>query len=588
MTIAGIGPQRIHGYQTEELLSLGASIIDESGVVDALLDYGDERSLRRTVRAVALRGLLIAIFVVCYAVGPAKVADVFRFISHQLTADQRRRLGFPLNDDDIDIMTHSAEGADAADAQRKTKAVYQRIWSQLNRYLEPIDTTPTSGARKRRNRAEHAKTAPSDRKDRLDRQHDIVNRIIRASLTYSLPDGSAALDAIPHWKGDVTIDGHHVTLGLLNGNADEALTAVPRAKAMAHVRRLGGAMAIDITAVVAVGRPTEPHVPGYVLAATIGDPKGADTPGALAALDLADANGFRPRGGTRYQMAIVDQGFSDGVGFNEGLLDRNYTLVAESAIDDAILHNLDRSGALHGGPYLFNGQIFCPGALPLLRSDFLDCPPSRADADAWVQYREREAALFRGRMPTNGRPVRTVKRATGRPRKDAPQHSDSHFRVAVQCPARAGYAVCALLEGRGIQWPDGMGRIPGPPVVAVESDLPKCCTQMTTNVLMDEAQFKQYQGFVRGSEEHRDWYEMARAQNERAFSRLTDSTGANLRDRSVTQRKDGILVILFAMAMAIVNVKERQRYESECAYQNSDALTHERREAIRARPPRRR
>jgi hypothetical protein len=486
-----------------------------------------------------------------------------------------------IDDEDILELTRDVDPESPRAVAQKTHAVYMRVWGKLDRFLKAIDTTTEHGASRRHTRGENASAARHDREERIVRQHDVLNNLIRASLVIKQSDGAEPLAAIPHWKGDVTIDGHHMTFGLLHGNADEALTAVPRAKASAHVRRLKYAMAIDITAVVVVGRPTDPYVPSYITSAVLGDPKGADTPGALLALDIAERNGFRPRSGTKHQYCIVDMGFSNGIGFNAGLLARDYTLIAETDVDARNLHNLDSQGSTTGGPLLFNGQIFCPGMRPLMVNEDLGCPKARAETPEWVDHRERERRLLIGRMPTNGRPVATPLRRRGRPRADqSGATTETVYRVPVQCPARAGYAVCSLLEGRGIAWKDGTGRIPAPPAALSEADLPDCCRQMTTTVTMNESQFKQYQGFVRGSEAHRDWYEMARAQNERAFARLTDPTGANLRDRTVRQKKDGMIVILVGMAIAVANIKARQRYETECNLQQKDSLSHERRELI--------
>lgn len=534
----------VHEDDTTAVLELGAKIIDESGIVEALKAAAEPVSGRgrpAELRQYDARAVLIAVFELAYSTRLVSITNLLSALWFRYTDEQMELIGLPAWRD-----------ADRAARIKRHSGVHRNEYGRLStfftRMLAPIDDTPVTAHKRLTNREFKAATAnPSpELVERRQRRDVLLNRIVAATIDRSLFEG---------YQGHLAVDEHNVFIALYDRptrvDPDAVRGGNPMSDYTPKHRRSGHAWAIGLTGAVSVYRPGQPPVPRVAFGIGFDPPSAASIEAALTAIDAAEANGLIPAPtANQHKWFVGDMAYNIRHGFNAALLERGWSQLMDYPTHWGTVHDLwqDRDT---DGPRLVNGVVICPGIPgPVARALKLKRLPDNASSDA---IHRRALDLHRiqaATMPTNGRPVRTIERGRGRPRKDAPP-AEAVYKLKVQCPAECKKIRCALV-------PKSMNLDAAKfPMTSPPANPPTACQRLNSTVIMTEQQFKQYSPLMAGSFEHDDFYRHARSHNENYFSRLTSETGGALRDRKVVQRRNSGAALVIAFGVAVTNIKEQ-------------------------------
>jgi len=534
----------IHEDDTSAVLVLGAKIIDESGIVESLQAAAEPVSGRGRpveLRQYDARAVLIAFFELAYSTRLPSITNLLTALWFRYSEEHMTLIGLPgWRDEDRaarikrDLSVHRNE--------------YNRLSTFFARMLQPIDDTPVTARKRLTNREYDAATSQlaPELLQRRQRRDDLLNRIVAASVDRQLFEG---------YQGHLAVDEHQVLVALYDrptGVAPDALRGGnPMSGYTRKQRRSGHAWAIGLTGAMSVYRPGQTPVPRVVFGIGFDKPSAASIDAALTAIDAAEANGLIPEPkANQHKWFVGDMAYNIRDGFNAALLERGWTQLMDYPAHWGTVHDLWQDGD-SAGPRLVNGVVICPGIPgPVVRALDLkrlpDNPTDEATHRRSLDLRRIQAAT----MPTNGRPVKTVERGRGRPRKDAPA-AETVFKLKVQCPAECKMIRCTLV-------PKSMDLDPAEfPMTSPPEDPPTACQHLNSTVTMTERQFKQYSALMSGSFEHDDFYRHTRSHNESFFSRLTHDTGGGLDERKVVQRRNSGASLILALSVAVTNVKEQ-------------------------------
>lgn len=165
-------------------------------------------------------------------------------------------------------------------------------------------------------------------------------------------------------------------------------------------------------------------------------------------------------------------------------------------------------------------------------------------------------------MGLNSRP--RLSRPRGRPPLGVPPRFD--VKVEQVCPAVQLRVRCPLK-------PDSMTRAAFGAPLAVptwRADDLQCCAQSIVTVTLTPDQFKKSQwGLVGASWEHTLYFEAARARTEQTFSMLKSAHITNLADLNWGPRREPMVKILLALAIASTNHRIQKTYKSRQSREES-------------------
>jgi hypothetical protein len=466
-------------------------------------------------------------------------------------------------------------------SQRLWRAEVARAQFQLTRLLAPIDDTPLPAARRHTiDATAAARTEEHEAARALCRQ--VMNRMVRAGLevanTEYYPDVAPedlSSGLLRGFKGDVGMDEHNVAVSTSYGQRTKVRSAKSLARYAGHVRREKQAMAVGLSAAIAVSRPDCPKVPPVLVAFDLHDAASEANAGARNALEAMEANGLRPEvRGRGHQYIVVDKAYPYYVGFNKHLLANRWTIVGKyvTATDKMLkggapFADMSPADAPASGPYQFNGVFLCPGigAKYLAENRGFDIPRDQDVTPEWLAsndatVRQLTAAI----MPTNGRPKSRKQNRRGRPAANARPIEDQ-WTVEVRCPAAAeNPKVRCPRVAHSMQLPEN--EFPTLHLAPkAEEPAPKCCTDdhgaMQLN--LNEKHIKNWQTLMAGSWEHQDFYAPARTTTERYFGRLMNPQTGDLSLGKIEWQRNAFVAMAITATVLVTNARVIDKWEED-------------------------
>lgn len=496
-------------------------------------------------------------------------------------------------------------GATRADMQKAKKlyqAEYQRLWQAMQRLFAPMDDTPLVANHTARNRptVKEVETAAADPALAAKRalMLEVVNAIIAGGLHIENqkrhPDKTIHNGVLADHEGHIAIDETHLEVGSWGNLKKDKAPGNFRARPHAHHRTLKGAPAlIGLTLSVAVARPDQPNdVPGVCVGASIHHPTGGLGSAVIDIVDAIDANNLRAtQGSNRSQYVIVDGGYTRARDLNRQLHNRKYGMVMEYAEDQRIVHEVgairNDDGTRTPGIVMYAGRPLCPGVnrreLERLKLELPDRRRTRnADGslsvvrdtdntdDEDIDDDTDETRVYDGAelvahdktlekvlpfvMSTNGRPTETTNRTRGGQRKNhtAPEPV---MAVTLVCPHKKGTALCPLFPEYYDDNAPELPRVPNAPVDLPNEQRPSCCQNTMARARIPMPEFKNWQDFMPGTWEHRDWYTGPRSANERYNNNIKRANGGGpgLDRGRIAPRKSAPFALFTAMSIANAN-----------------------------------
>ncbi len=451
--------------------------------------------------------------------------------------------------------------AERAEQHRERK----RFVAWLNRRLAPLDPSPDQPARRITNTAHRRIIAARSAAQRAasqeatERLRTVTNRIVYGSIIDPQPPG-AVVDIV----ADETIydlAGPSAGLGIKPDKHRGAAyfgSYYSRDKHTTTVRQDGSGggnrgFGIGLTAVVRVGPPDQLHAVAPVV---IGIDIHTPTSGSTEALDIAirhaKRNGLDTRrtGRARLPYLTVDMGYNPKEGFARLMLDHQYAAVMRYpqrwTLTNTAANPPGSTAVRPPGPIQFAGSFYCPAAASLLAEHRMPKTRDLLADDGWEAHDRRLTSVLPFLMGSNSRP--RLSRPRGRPPLGVPPRLD--VKVEQVCPAVQLRVRCPLK-------PASMTRAAFGAPLAVptwRADDLQCCAQSISTITLTHEQFKRAQwGLVGASWEHTLYFEAARARTEQTFSMLKSAHITNLVDLKWGPRREPMVKILLALAVASTN-----------------------------------
>ncbi len=536
--------EHVHEDDTAAVLTLGARLIDDSGIITGLADAAgptSNRGRRPSLKPYDARAVLVATFELAYSARLVSVTNLLDALWFRYTAEEMELIGMSDWRDE-----------DRAARMRADDSVHRNEYVRLSTFftdlLRPMDDTPVTAGKRLTNREYGAATAetPPELLQRRALRDRLMNRLVAASVDPGL---------MVNYRGHLAVDEHNVTIALYDAPTGVQPDAVRGGNAMggfsAKHRRNRNGWTVGASCGVSISQPGQAPVPRVCLGVGFDRPSAASIDAALTIVDEAEANGLIPKlPATQHKWFIGDKAYNNRDGFNASLLERGWTMLMDYPKHLGTVHELWQDGE-SDGPRLVNGVVVCPG-IPGRVVRGLDLRPLPDNASP-AQIHRRELDLRRvqaATMPTNGRPVRSLDRGRGRPSKNA-NDLPVVYKQKVQCPAESGKIRCPLVK-ESLDLDPATFELASPP-----AHPPTCCRQFNSHVAMDERTFKQHSALMVGSFEHDDFFRHARSHNENYFARLSSKTGGNLHERSVVQRRNSGVSLVITLAVVATNIKEQ-------------------------------
>lgn len=567
---------RVRETDQDGVLQLVAPIIDESGIVATLQRATPPRSpagAPTKYGQYTARGVLIAMFHIAYAGRPLSLPELLKTLWFDYTDQQMLFIGMP------GLRTEDRRNAIRTD-RNALKSEHQRLWSFIQTLFAPMDDTPRSPAK--RVSKEQGKKAQEKARVTLVQEatlrRTIVNDLITATIDGSLLSG---------WKGDLAIDEHVVNTSRTKGkyfvDTTELAGATPMASRYPRQNRVGDGWHVGLTRAVATSRPYGKRVPTICVALDIDKATAGNINAALNCVDEFDRRGLRPAiAKTDRQYLVTDQGYSRNTGFNVDLLRRGYSLLMHYAKDEGRTFDLSKEvdrNAQEFGPYLHHGAVVCPAARKTIRTPNIAVPSPTASARIVAKFEEQEERLAALTMPVNGLPEVTQQRKPGRPRKGDLGTLETVVKLRVKCPAVAGKVRCPVLID---DYLDPANRdLPDVGFDAPLDNPPKVCQSDHTTITFAQPRFRYYQPVMEGTWKHSDWMAVNRSRDEGFNNLLTSTEVGNLQDRALYSRRNPVIAMTIAFAVASTNLKAQDKWR-EVLLENGGVPPDESRVAIRA------
>ena len=568
---------RVRETDVNGVLELVAPIIDESRIVEALTQNAKPRSAAGAPAKYGqytARGVLIAMFHIAYAGRPLSLPELLKTLWFDYTDQQMAFIGMP------DLRTVDRKEAIRTDI-RALKSEHQRLWTFIRVLFEPMDDTPRSPAK--RVSKEQGKKAQERARVTLAEQTSLRRRLVNDLITATIDQ-----DLLKDWRGDLAIDEHVINTSRIKGRYFVDTTklhgATPMASRYPKQNRVGDGWHVGLTRAVATSRPYGKRVPTICVALDIDKATAGNVDAALNCIDEFDRSGLRPAPAkTDRQYVVTDQGYSHNIGFNVDLLRRGYSLLMHYAQDERRTFDLSREvdpNAEEFGPYLHHGAVVCPAARKTIRTANMPVPPPSASERTVAKFEEQEKHLTALTMPVNGLPEVTQRRKPGRPRQGQQDTLETVVKVRVKCPAAAGKVRCPILGQASYLDPRNQD-LPDVGFDAPLDDAPKVCHSDTSTITFTQQRFRYYQPVMEGTYKHSDWMASNRSRDEGFNNLLTSTEVGNLQDRFLYSRRNPVIAMAIAFAVASTNLKAQDKWR-EVVRDHGGIAPDEARVAIRA------
>lgn len=465
-------------------------------------------------------------------------------------------------------------------SEKMWRAEVNRLQEQMTHLMALIDDTPLPAAR--RHAISDTQKARTDEHDaaRILRR-EVQNRLVKAGLVVANAEYYPGLE--PHelskgllrdFKGDVGVDEHNVVVSTRYGQRAKNRPAKQLARYSGHVRREGQAMAIGLSAAIAVGRPDSPKVPPVLVGFDLHDAASGANAGGRNALAAMESVGLRPTPkGRGHQYVVVDKAYPRYVGFNAHLLENKWTILGKyvTGTDEirgaAPYADMSPAGSGTSGPYQFNGAILCPGigANYLYENRGFDIPSDQDMSTEWMtsnqdKVRQLSAAVMR----TNGRPKPRKQRGSGRPAAGS-RPIENEWTIEVFCPAASANAkvrcprVSTSMDLPASEFPT-LAHAP-----EADAPAPKCCTDKfgAMQLVLDERHIKDHQTKMAGSWEHQDFYAPARTTTETYFGRLMDRDSGDLTNGKIEWQRNAFVALAITATILVTNKRAIDKWEAD-------------------------
>ncbi|MBB2769888.1 UNVERIFIED_ORG: hypothetical protein GGE11_000783 [Mycolicibacterium obuense] len=467
--------------------------------------------------------------------------------------------------------------ADRAEQRRERT----RFVAWLNRRLAPLDPSPDQPARRITN-AEHRRIIAHRSTEQraasgeaTERLRTVMNRIVFGSIVDPQP---------PEAVGDIVADetifdlaGPSAGLGIKpdkqRGAAyfgsyysrDKHSTTVYQDASGGGKRGFG----IGLTAVIRVGPPDQLHaVAPVVIGMDVHPPTSGSVDGLDVAITHAKRNGLDTRraGRARLPRLTTDMGYNPKDGFARLMLDHQYAAVVRYpqhwTLTDTAANPPGATADVPPGPIQFAGSFYCPAAADLLAQHHMPKTRDLLADNGWEAHDRRLASVLPFLMGLNSRP--RLSRPRGRPPLGVEPRLD--VKAELVCPAVQLRVQCPLK-------PASMTRAAfGAPTAAPtwQASDRQCCAQSIVTVTLTPRQLKKAQwGPVGASWEHILYFEAARARTEQTFSILKSAHVTKLVDLKWGPRREPMVKLLMALAVASTNHRIQKTYRSRQAREES-------------------
>ncbi|ACY19400.1 hypothetical protein Gbro_0042 [Gordonia bronchialis DSM 43247] len=323
------------------------------------------------------------------------------------------------------------------------------------------------------------------------------------------------------------------------------------------------AWGIGVTAVSSVGPPDALHNrPILFTGIAIHPPTSGSLEGLDEAIEHHQRNGFDSRSASRtarWPLITFDMGYLKD-GLDRWQFDRKYAGVFR--YPDHWRRDFEsvpaQPGGAKPGPVQLSGAWYCPTAAGIsLGKNYVKPLRDVLNKDEW-EARERRLRQLLPRLMGVDRRLLERNTRPGRP-AEGTQPAKS-VKLVLTCPASIGNVRCARWHNAETE--DRLDL----PYIEPEPDMPyfPCCTQRSVTITLTDDQRKRQQlsQWAPGSNDHAIYHEAARALTEQRFNLIKSRTVAGLVHLKYGPRREPLVKLIIAMAFAVVNVREIERFES--------------------------
>lgn len=330
---------------------------------------------------------------------------------------------------------------------------------------------------------------------------------------------------------------------------------------------------IGVTAISSVGPPEALHNrPILFTGLAIHPPTSGSLEGLDEAISHHQRNGFDSRRtgrNARWPLITFDMGYLKE-GLDRWQLEHKYAAVfryPEHWRRDFESVPADPDD-VKPGPVQLSGAWYCPTAAKIsLGKDYVIPLRDVLTRDDWEARERRLGQLL---PPLMGVDRRLFERNTRNGRPPEGDEPRTAAKMVVTCPASLGNIRCARWHN-----PDTEDRL-DLPYVEPDPDMPPypCCNQRSVTLTLtgDQRKRQQLSQWAPGSNDHAIYYEAARALTEQRFNLIKSRTMAGLVHLKYGARREPVVKLVIAMAFAVVNSREIERFEA-CNRDRPESIT---------------
>jgi hypothetical protein len=462
---------------------------------------------------------------------------------------------------------------DMSAIREDSRREYSRFHQWVTALLLPLDSGADLPARRVSNAVHREQLSRRSQQQRdiaaaaTEKALAVINRIVAGSIDDPAPPG---------YRGDVVAD--ESIFDLANPAAGlgsrpeknrgaayigsyyvrESATGTITTTIKGHEIRKAG-FGLGLSAVTRVGPPDALHsVPTVIIGIDVHPPTSGSVEGLRNALIEARRNGLAgpPPSRRRWPYLTVDMGYNVKRDFAATMLELRYSPVARypKGWNTTFGAVPPKPGGRLPGPIQVAGAFYCPAAAELLTN--YNTPKTRdlLETGGWRTHDDTLRRTLPFLMGTNSRPA--AGHATGG-RPSSRRTHERRVKIELVCPAVQLRVKCPLK-------PASMTRAePGTPTAeptwaAAERS---CCANSITTVSLTDDQFRLAQwDLVPGSWEHTTYFEAARALTEQRFAHLKSSSVTGIRDLLDGARREPMLKLILATAVAVANHRTQQAH----------------------------
>lgn len=530
--------------------------------------------------------VLVAMWLVLKSSRPITEANMHMVLHHELTAEQRARLGMtgelPHRDHVAAQYPHGDETLPELAWRRETwTASYDRFVKHVNHLTAPVDPSPyPKGVRLR---AHQRKTIAANdltpRREQERRRRPSSGRAKKGEPGDLYPRISKAEQAVRRRRLDTTLNkivAASVAPGFSSedkGHLTTDETVIPVAKGRPGLGTRGnkwhcgdsdakfwiGSKAKPVMAfsygVALLSRMSSPYkrqIPEVVVGIHVGEPTGGATAPTQIAYEHAARHGLVLR--KRSRKLVVDRGYNKydnfmrwawGEGFDVVHSYPSNWAVADRLPDEAVID--DQAPLPAPGPVVHSGQVLCPGFKiddKYLMTSYKGSEDIQEDLALAQEHDARIRLLTAHSMSITEGPRPYKSGGRGRPRRD---ETTTDMSVTVICPALEGKINCVNLpteEGPDPTLPDTID----PPFPDHPHLRPRACRQVSTTYRVPMTLAKRLQRLLWSGWEHMHYFGTGRNTIEAINSLLKNPSAGTVTDSNWIQMRG---VARFGLSVAI-------------------------------------